>query len=161
MIEKEYEKLRSYCFSAYYKTYLKNIIPFDDFFNDFIVYVLKYNLVDVNYFWQHIKRQLKSFIIKTYKSYNSDKRKDCIPDSAIYIEDYNQNHADDSYYAYEDNYSIELELLDLPDDERRLLMLKLEGYTFEDIAKIENESFNHVKTKFYNIRNKLRKEYVR
>ena len=38
-------------------------------------------------------------------------------ENKVYIDDYNSNHAEDSFYAYEDKYSIELELIDLPEEE--------------------------------------------
>ena len=59
MIEKEYENLRSYCFNTYRKTNLNYRLEFEDFFNDFIVYILSYDLIQPDNFWQCIKRQLK------------------------------------------------------------------------------------------------------
>ena len=76
MIEKEYENLRSYCFNTYRKTNLNYRIEFEDFFNDFIVYILSYDLIQPDNFWQCIKRQLKSFVYKQYTAINSFKRKD-------------------------------------------------------------------------------------
>ena len=60
MIEKEYNNLRSYCFNTYRKTNLNYRLEFEDFFNDFMVYILSYDLIQPDNFWQCIKRQLKS-----------------------------------------------------------------------------------------------------
>ena len=160
MIEKEYENLRSYCFSAYKKTNLNYRIEFDDFFNDFIVYILSYDLIQLDNFWQCIKRQLKSFIYKQYTSINSFKRKDYHKENKIYIDDYNNNHAEDSFYAYEDKYSIESELIDLPKEERKIFSMKVEGYTISDIAKEINKSYNYTKNIYYKVKEELKKEYT-
>ena len=159
MIEKDYENLRSYCFSAYRKTNLNYRIEFEDFFNDFIVYILSYDLIQSDNFWQCIKRQLKSFVYKQYTLINSFKRKDYHKENKIYIDDYNSNHAEDSFYAYEDKYSIESELIDLPEEERKIFSMKVEGYTINDIAKEINKSYNYTKNVYYKVKEELKKEY--
>ena len=159
MIEKEYENLRSYCFSTYRKTNLNYRIEFEDFFNDFIVYILSYDLIQPDNFWQCIKRQLKSFVYKQYTAINSFKRKDYNKENKVYIDDYNMNHAEDSFYVYEDKYSIESELIDLPDEERKIFSMKVEGYTISDIAKVINKSYNYTKNIYYKVKEELKKEY--
>ena len=159
MIEKEYENLRSYCFSTYRKTNLNYRLEFEDFFNDFIVYILSYDLIQPDNFWQCIKRQLKSFVYKQYTAINSFKRKDYHKENKVYIDDYNSNHAEDSFYAYEDKYSIESELIDLPEEERKIFSMKVEGYTISDIAKEINKSYNYTKNIYYKVKEELKKEY--
>ena len=159
MIEKEYKNLRSYCFNTYRKTNLNYRLEFEDFFNDFIVYILSYDLIQPDNFWQCIKRQLKSFVYKQYTAINSFKRKDYHKENKVYIDDYNSNHAEDSFYAYEDKYSIESELIDLPEEERKIFSMKVEGYTISDIAKEINKSYNYTKNVYYKLKEELKKEY--
>ena len=58
-----------------------------------------------------------------------------------------------------DDLNLKLELDNLTDDERNIFLMKIEGFTFDDIAEMLNIPFNRVKTVFYKTRKKLKEEY--
>ena len=159
-IEENYKELRAFVYGSYIKTILKSFYEFDDFFNEFIIYLLKYDNLkeDVGY-WKCIRKQMKSFILIEYKSINTQKRKANDNFYKISIDEYNEVHADDILCSYSDELNLKLELDNLTPDERNILLMKIEGYTFDDISEMLNISFNKVKTTFYKTRKKLREEY--
>ena len=159
-IEENYKELRAYVYASYNKSILKSFYEFDDFFNEFIIYLLKYdNLKEVPGYWICIRKQMKSFIMIQYKVINTQKRKANDNYYKVSIDEYNEAHANDILCSYCDELNLKLELDNLTDDERNILLMKIEGYTFDDISEILNISFNKVKTTFYNTRKKLREEY--
>ena len=159
-IEENYKELRAYVYASYNKCLLKSFYEFDDFFNEFIIYLLKYdNLKDDPGYWICIRKQMKSFIMIQYKVINTQKRKANDNYYKISIDEYNEAHADDILCSYCDELNLKLELDKLTEDERNIFLKKIEGYTFEDISEILNISFNKVKTLFYKTRKKLREEY--
>ena len=159
-IEENYKELRAYVYSSYRKTILKSFHEFDDFFNNFIIYLLKYDNLkeDVGY-WKCVRKQMKSFILIEYKSINTQKRKANDNYYKISIDEFNEAHADDILCSYCDELNLKLELDNLSEDERNIFFMKIEGYTFDDISEMLNISFNKVKTTFYKTRKKLREEY--
>ena len=159
-IEENYKELRAFVYASYKRTVLKSFYEFDDFFNEFIIYLLKYdNLKENPGYWICIRKQMKSFIMIQYKVINTQKRKANDNFYKISIDEYNEAHADDILCSYCDELNLKLELDNLSDDEKNILLMKIEGYTFDDISEILNIKFNKVKTTFYKIRKKLREEY--
>ena len=160
-IEENYKELRAYVYASYNKCLLKPFYEFEDFFNEFIIYLLKYdNLKEDLGYWICIRKQMKSFIMIQYKVINTQKRKANDNYYKVSIDEYNEAHADDILCSYCDELNIKLELDNLSDDERNILLMKIEGYTFDDISEKLNISFNKVKTTFYKTRKKLKEEYT-
>ena len=95
-----------------------------------------------------------------YKVINTQKRKANDNYYKVSIDEYNEAHADDILCSYCDELNLKLELDNLSDDERNILLMKIEGYTFDDISEKLNISFNKVKTTFYKTRKKLKEEYT-
>ena len=159
-IEENYKELRAFVYVSYKKTVLTSFYEFDDFFNNFIIYLLKYDTLkeDVGY-WKCIRKQMKSFILIEYKSINTQKRKANDNFYKTSIDEFNEAHANDILCSYCDELNIKLELDNLTEDERNIFFMKIEGYTFDDISEMLNISFNKVKTTFYKTRKKLREEY--
>lgn len=159
-IEENYKELRAYVYASYNKCLLKSFYEFDDFFNEFIIYLLKYdNLKEDLGYWICIRKQMKSFILIQYKVINTQKRKANDNYYKVSIDEYNEVHANDILCSYCEELNLKLELDNLTDDERNIFLMKIEGYTFDDIADMLNIPFNKVKTVFYNTRKKLREEY--
>ena len=159
-IEENYKELKAYVYASYNKSILKSFYEFDDFFNEFIIYLLKYdNLKESPGYWICIRKQMKSFIMIQYKVINSQKRKANDNYYKVSIDEYNQAHANDILCSYCDELNLKLELDNLTDDERNIFLMKIEGFTFDDIAEMLNIPFNRVKTVFYNTRKKLKEEY--
>ena len=159
-IEENYKELRAFVYGSYTKTILKSFYEFDDFFNNFIIYILKYDNLkeDVGY-WKCIRKQIKSFIMNEYKSINTQKRKANDNYYKTSIDEFNEAHANDILCSYCDELNLKLELDNLTEDEKNILLMKVEGYTFDDISQMLNITFNKVKTTFYKTRKKLREEY--
>ena len=75
-IEENYKELRAFVYASYKRTVLKSFYEFDDFFNEFIIYLLKYDTLKENPgYWVCIRKQMKSFIMIQYKVINTQKRK--------------------------------------------------------------------------------------
>ena len=159
-IEENYKELRAFVYASYKRTVLKSFYEFDDFFNEFIIYLLKYdNLKENPGYWICVRKQMKSFILIQYKVINTQKRKANDNFYKVSIDEFNEAHADDILCSYCDELNLKLELDNLSDDERNILLMKIEGYTFDDISEMLNITFNKVKTTFYKTRKKLREEY--
>lgn len=159
-IEANYKELRAFVYVSYKKTILTSFYEFDDFFNNFILYLLKYDNLkeDVGY-WKCIRKQIKSFIMINYKVINTQKRKANDNYYKTSIDEYNEAHADDILCSYCDDLNIKLELSNLTPEEINIFVMKVDGYTFEDISEMLNIPFNRVKTVFYKTRKKLKEEY--
>lgn len=159
-IEANYKELKAYVYASYKKSILTSFYEFDDFFNEFIIYLLKYdNLKEDPGYWICIRKQMKSFILIQYKVINTQKRKANDNYYKVSIDEYNEVHANDILCSYCDELNIKLELDNLSEDERNIFLMKIEGFTFDDIAEMLNIPFNRVKTVFYKTRKKLKEEY--
>ena len=159
-IEENYKELRAFVYASYKKTILTSFYEFDDFFNNFIIYLLKYdNLKEEVGFWKCIRKQIKSFIMNEYKSLNTQKRKANDNYYKVSIDEFNEAHANDILCSYSDELNLKLELSNLTPDEINVFVMKVEGYTFDNRKEMRNKSFKKVKTTFYKTRKKLKEEY--
>ena len=94
-----------------------------------------------------------------YRVINTQKRKANDNFYKVSIDEFNEAHADDILCSYCDELNLKLELSNLTPDEINIFVMKVEGYTFDDISEMLNISFNKVKTTFYKTRKKLKEEY--
>ena len=90
---------------------------------------------DVGY-WKCIRKQMKSFILIQYKVINTQKRKANDNYYKISIDEYNEAHANDILCSYCDELNLKLELDNLTPDEKNIFLMKIEGFTFDDISEI-------------------------